>query len=123
MVRTGITIAAIYLVSILVQTSWFGLCALNIIGCVIVTMRPAGRMQSAIGGMFLAAVLCNGACGIATILGRKINLAVYHNSLNDIQFLQVALFATWGMGRGIWLARRPYGYSQIASISHHAGME
>lgn len=79
---------------------WFTL--FDTIACIIVTMRPAGKVQSAVGGIFVAEVFCHFIYGVSV----DPNTDYYLNSLTALSDVQLALYGAWlGGGSIVRLAR------------------
>lgn len=108
MLRTIATVAIVWLfgswaasVDPLPWAEWAVLAAL---GCVIITIHPAGRIQAIISGTFLATMIAHGAYGISVIMVRNVNTGAYLNSLHLLNILRVSLCAAWLGVAGVKMA-------------------
>lgn len=99
MLRTFVTVAVIWMAGAFVASihpvpwAWWGIMAA--IGCAIITIHPAGRIQAIIGGTFLATLVVHGAYGLSVEMVRNISTEIYLKSLNTLNILRVSLCAGW----------------------------
>lgn len=108
MLRTIVTVAVVWMLGTYIASihpvPWAWWAVLAAIGCVIITVHPAGKMQAVIGGTFLATMIAHGAYGISVIMVRNINTASYLNSLHLLNILRVSLCAGWLGVAGVKMA-------------------
>lgn len=113
MTRVAITMLAISIVSFWIMMwtadptpwAWFGL--LHALATLIVTIRPAGKMQAAIGGFYVADLVCDAAFGINCIQNGTQNVQLYMDLLTRLTIMQGLLFALWVGVHGAAVLYRP----------------
>lgn len=97
MFRTGIAILGSWLACVGIvywlrdPAPWLWFTLIDSIACVIVTVRPAGKMQSIIGGVFAAEIFCH------FIFGTTANVSTdkYLDSLTVLSDVQLVLYMLW----------------------------
>lgn len=89
--------------------AWFAL--FDTMAAIIITVRPAGKMQASIGGIYVAMILCHAVYGTTTLLGEFTDTSYYLNTLDILEVIAIGLLGAWVGGRGAlvgigWVADR-----------------
>lgn len=117
MLRTALTMAAIYVIQFVAAEpwglalwpglQWSGLvAALDIAGLLIVTLRPHGNWQIVIGGTFLLQFGCHAARIASELNTGYADLDLYWWGLTLLAYMQLGLFGGW-LGDFFWRSRHP----------------
>lgn len=107
MFRTGTTLLIIWIAGQIMiawtgnPAPWLWLSILDFIGAMFVTIRPASRTQCAIGGLYVAALVCHAAFAINLVRSAAPDVNLYAGLLDRLTLIQGALFMLWMGGRGV----------------------
>lgn len=77
---------------------WILYALLAAIASVVITVRPAGKMQAAIGGAAIASLICHISYGLMQLMEIHINLEQYYFVLERLVIVRFAMFGAWVVG-------------------------
>lgn len=132
MIRTGLALmlnwlactAVVLLFGRVDLWAWFTL--FDTVAAVVVTVRPAARVQAAIGAVLIAQIMCHAVYAIALYSKSSANLVAYVDMLDRLAAVNLLLFGGWVGGRGVrWCVDRlPFRRADPVAVSARlAGMD
>ncbi len=109
MIRSGLALLINWLACVGIvlwlndATPWLWFALFDAVACVVITVRPAAKMQAIMGAIFVAQIVCHTVYGTSILMGGTPNANFYLGTLDWLSWGNLAVFIMWTGGRFVRL--------------------